>query len=63
MESVSYTNANNMIKIKKVLDEHAKLIDQLNIKILNNKKEIESLNRMYVESQDNLNNIIMNFIK
>ena len=38
MESVSYTNANNMIKIKKVLDEHAKLIDQLNIKILNNKK-------------------------
>lgn len=63
MESVSYTNANNMIKIKKVLDEHAVLIDKLNEKIIKKKREVEILNRMYVESQDNLNNIIMNFVK
>jgi hypothetical protein len=63
MESVSYTNANNMIKIKKVLDEHAVLIDKLNEKIIKKKREVEILNRMYIESQDNLNNIIMNFVK
>jgi len=63
MESVSYTNANNLIKIKKVLDEHAVLIDKLNEKIIKKKREVEILNRMYIESQDNLNNIIMNFVK